>query len=68
MTSLFQLLMTTPANVRMASSFSSKCFETRSKSSSGMCVSEIRVSASVHSIAARSRSLKKGVSRQAFSA
>src|SRR5215472_5694755 len=54
------------ASVRSTISFSLKCFFTSAKTSSGMCVSDTLVAASVQARAARSRSLKKGVSRQAF--
>ena len=55
--SRFHELMATTANVKSSSSLSLKCLRVCSYTSSGTCVCETSVTASVHSNAARSRSL-----------
>ena len=67
MATRFQPLMATTAQVRSTSSFSVKCRLASAKTASGT-PSPIRVTASAQARAARSRSVKNGVSRQAFSA
>jgi len=56
--------MVLTSSVRSTNSAGVKCGCARSHTSSGTCVSATRVTDSVHSKAARSRSLKNGVSRQ----
>jgi hypothetical protein len=57
-------LIVPTSSVRSTNSTGVKCGSTRFQTSSGTRVSATRVSDSVHSSAARSRLLKKGVSRQ----
>jgi hypothetical protein len=60
----FQPLIVTTAIVRSTSSFSVNCSRASAKTSSETPPFEISVTASVQASAARSRGVKKGVSRQ----